>query len=71
MEEKIDSEETLYRAVLPVIVWDEENGKFSTALFKDDKGVSVDRQGGRTSENIYLNFKEKFHGKKLKGMVPV
>lgn len=71
MDKTIKPEERLYRAVLPSILWDDEEGRFSTALFKDKNGASVDRQGNRNEATICSDFRNKFKGKDLKGVVYV
>lgn len=47
----IEDNELLYRAIHPSF-WNEEENRPSSALFKDDKGVSVDRDGERKKEEI-------------------
>lgn len=56
MKEPIRSEEILYRAVKPKPVFWKEGGRVTSALFKDSKGVSVDRDGGRSTEEVISNF---------------
>lgn len=48
---EIEDEETLYRAIHPSF-WKEEEGRPTSALFKDSKGVSVDRDGEREEKEI-------------------
>lgn len=44
-----DGEEKLFRAILPLeAFWDEENNRPTSGAFKDNKGLSVDRQAGRS-----------------------
>jgi hypothetical protein len=45
--------ELLYRAIHPSF-WNEEENRPSSALFKDEKGVSVDRDGERNQKDIIL-----------------
>jgi len=45
-ESEIQDSETLYRAIHPSF-WNYEEDKPTSALFKDRKGVSVDREGGK------------------------
>ena len=45
-ESDIGDNEILYRAIHPSF-WDYEEDRPTSALFKDRKGVSVDRDGGR------------------------
>ena len=57
----VTDEEILYRAVtLNPIFWKNDCQRPSSALFKDSKGVSVDRDGQRTDNDIIKNFNEKF-----------
>ncbi|MGG6439539.1 hypothetical protein ETC01_04125 [Geobacillus sp. NFOSA3] len=71
MNPNIEPSEKLFRAVFPSIVWDDENNRPSSALFKDKRGVSVDRDGGRTVDSIISTFKNRFGDDKLKGVVYV
>ena len=58
------SKEKLYRAVLPPedreLFW--ENGKVSSAAFKDPKGLSVDRQNNRNNIDCIEYLKESKRG---------
>lgn len=58
---EINDKELLYRAVpnKPQL-WKEKDNRPSSALFKDSKGVSVDRDGNRPDNEIVENFKSKF-----------
>ena len=61
LSEKIDDEEYLYRRVpLKPIFWVPNENRISSALFKDSKGVSVDRQGQRTEEDVINTFTASF-----------
>lgn len=55
-------DEELFRKIpeLPQMFRDRESLKISTAAFKDSKGCSVDKGGGRTKEQIIGTFKERF-----------
>ena len=59
-----DEEEKLFRAVRPVCNGKIfiENGKISSAAFKDKKGLSVDRQGYREINDCLKTMKQKFEG---------
>lgn len=48
---EIGDQEILYRAIHPCF-WNDEENRPSSALFKDDKGVSVDRDGERKEIEI-------------------
>lgn len=65
----IDDEEQLFRCIKNIPNW--WKSKFnrpSSAAFKDSKGVSVDRSGGRTNEAVVKEYKRKFD---LKAVVSV
>lgn len=67
MKEIVSPEELLYRAVKPIpVYW--KDGRITSALFKDSKGVSVDRDGGRSSENIISNFVTRMGDKNVKAI---
>lgn len=53
-ESEIQDGEILYRAIHPSF-WNYEEDRPTSALFKDRKGVSVDRDGNR-NENEAVNF---------------
>ncbi|EET62135.1 hypothetical protein BRYFOR_05799 [Marvinbryantia formatexigens DSM 14469] len=58
--EKIENTEMLYRAVR---ISDPDgfiSGKPTAALFMDEKGVSVDRDGERTEQEIVETFRKRF-----------
>ena len=46
LNDEIDNGEYLFRGIV-VQNWDFENDRPTSATFKDSKGVSVDREGGR------------------------
>ena len=48
LNNSIDDNEFLYRGIIE-INWDFQNQRPSSATFKDSKGVSVDRQADRTT----------------------
>ena len=61
MDKTVARSEILYRAVKrsqPNTI--DEHGKPTPALFKDDNGVSVDRDGGRFEPEIIDCFKNRF-----------
>lgn len=71
MDKTIGRSEILYRVVKrsqPDTI--DEHGKPTSALFKDDNGVSVDRDGGRLEPEVIDHFKD-FFGKRFKGLVRV
>lgn len=70
MEPIIDPDERLFRAVkfIPHL-WDDETGRPSSALFKDSKGVSVDRDGGRPTEKIVGSYLNMFGEEKVRAVV--
>jgi hypothetical protein len=51
MNEEIDPEESLFRAVNPKVL---EKGKITSALFKDSKGVSVNRSNEDSERSLGL-----------------
>lgn len=55
MTDQFDEREKLYRAVYPPeimpLFW-KENGEISSAVFKDKKGLSVERAGDRLEDNV-------------------
>ncbi len=54
LNERFNSEESLYRGVVK-INWDYEKARPSSATFKDSNGISVDRDGGR-NESECVDF---------------
>lgn len=71
MEEKVQRNELLYRGIKrsqPDTI--DEKGRPTSALFKQDDGVSVDRDGDRSEEVIIKTFKERFD-RRFKGLVKV
>lgn len=71
MEETVQRNELLYRVVKrsqPDSM--DEKGRPTSALFKQDNGVSVDRDGNRNEEVIIKTFKERFD-RRFKGLVKV
>lgn len=65
MTEQFDLLEKLYRAVYPPDImpmfW-KENGKVSSAVFKDINGLSVERGGGRTDDVVVKDMQSVFSG---------
>lgn len=71
MDNTVVRSEILYRVVKrsqPDTI--DEYGKPTSALFKDDNGVSVDRDGGRVEPEIIDRFKDIFD-QRFKGLVSV
>lgn len=71
MEETVQRNELLYRVIKrsqPDSM--DKNGRPTSALFKQDDGVSVDRDGGRNEEVIIKTFRERFD-RRFKGLVKV
>ena len=58
--DKIYDEELLYRVIKKSDPDGFIDGKPTAALFIDPKGVSVDRDGGRSEEIIIETFKDRF-----------
>ena len=61
-ESEIQDNEILYRAIHPSF-WNYEEDRPTSALFKDRKGVSVDRDGDRNEAdavNFLLNSRQNF-----------
>jgi len=66
-ESEIQDSEILYRAIHPSF-WNYEEDRPTSALFKDRKGVSVDRDGDRSEDdavNFLLNSRQNFGAGKL------
>lgn len=61
-----DKSEKLYRAIFPENkrpdFW-KRNGKPSSAAFKDRRGLSVDRAGGRKNKDCVQRMSERFQGR--------
>ena len=55
----VADEEILYRAICPRF-WISRLEKFSTAVYKQSTGVSVDRQGNREEQNIIDDYSTRF-----------
>ena len=71
MEEIVQRNELLYRVVKrsqPDSM--DETGRPTSALFKQEDGVSVDRDGKRTEKEIINTFKNRF-STRFKGLVRV
>ena len=59
-KDRIDDNEILYRVVKKSFPDHFINGAPTAALFMDEGGASVDRDGGRTEEAIVNKFKKRF-----------
>ena len=71
MEEAVQRNEMLYRVIKrsqPDTM--DNDGHPTSALFKQEDGVSVDRDGERDEQDSIRAFKERF-GKRYKGLVRV
>lgn len=71
MEETVQRNEMLYRVIKrsqPDTM--DNDGHPTSALFKQEDGVSVDRDGERDEQDIIRAFKDRF-GKRYKGLVRV
>lgn len=71
MNEVVTREELLYRVVkrsCPDAI--SEDGHPTPALFKDDEGVSVGRDGGRAESDILSSFRTTFYPR-FRGLVKV
>ena len=64
MTEQFDPGEKMYRAVFPPeimpLFW-KENGKISSAVFKDKNGLSVERAGDRDEDTVIANMRLYFY----------
>ncbi len=65
MTEQFEVYEKLYRAVYPPeimpLFW-KENGEVSSAVFKDKKGLSVERAGNRDERSVVTYMRMFFQG---------
>ena len=65
MTEQFEAYEKLYRAVYPPeimpVFW-KENGEISSAVFKDKKGLSVERSGDRDENAVIADMRTFFRG---------
>ena len=65
MTEQFDVFERLYRAVYPPeimpVFW-KENGEISSAVFKDKRGLSVERAGDRDEDRAIIDMRLFFNG---------
>jgi hypothetical protein len=57
LPDNISDEEFLYRRIRVENQWDKQNDRPSSAAFKDSNGLSVDRLGERTEQNVIISFK--------------
>lgn len=72
MKEHFEYSERLYRKVIKKPdFWKKESGKPSSAVFKDSKGVSVDRDGGRGEREIISTFHSRFGKEHMKAIVSI
>lgn len=66
----VEDDEILHRAVKPNLTfWSTKDNRPTSALFKDSKGVSVDRTGSRSESEIRSSMLAKFPG--LRGEIQV
>ncbi len=57
----VDNSENLYRAIRPFPDhWNFEKNRLSSGFYKSNKPISVDREGGRSTEEIIVTFKTSF-----------
>lgn len=62
----IDDKEILYRAIPKnPIMWKAEINRPSSAVFKDERGLSVDRDGGRNEQQVISDFDNRLPGRGL------
>jgi hypothetical protein len=72
MDNIISREEKLFRNVITnPSFWKTATGKPSSALFKDSKGVSVDRDGVRDYDTIVETFRQRFRDDNIKAIIYV
>lgn len=70
MDKEFKPEEKLFRAALPSsLFWNEKRCRFSTSLFKDSNGASVDRDDNRSNESIIKFMMDKLTANKVKAIV--
>lgn len=69
MENKVQNDEMLYRAIKRSKPDWLENGKPTSVMFKDANGNSVDRGDKRSIDDIVQFMKNVTFGKRLKGVV--
>lgn len=69
MEDKIEKQEMLYRAIKRSRPDWLEQGKPTPVMFKDEKVNSVDRDDNRSIEEIVQFMRDNTFGKRLKGVV--
>ena len=69
MTEQFDIYESLYRAVYPPEImpmfW-KENGEISSAIFKDKRGLSVERAGDRDEDKVINDMHLFFYGPSIR-----
>ena len=73
LPEDVEPQEELYRAIpKKPQLWKEDVGRPSSAIFKDSKGVSVDRDGNRTEEQITNNlYKKLSQDKEIRAIIKI
>ncbi|NOX87314.1 MAG: hypothetical protein GXO86_15380 [Chlorobi bacterium] len=58
LDDYIENNEYLYRGIVKQL-WDFENNRPSSAIYKDSKGVSVDRDAGRSERDCVIFLLDK------------
>lgn len=72
MQETFNDHERLYRKVIrKPDYWKTELGRPTSAVFKDSKGCSVDRDGGREDGEVVSSFIDRFEKKNIKAIVSI
>ena len=69
MNNKFNSDETLYRAVIPSGIFWKSDGSLSSAALKDNKGLSVDRGDYRNDYDVAKEMKNRLNGIVVKFLV--
>ena len=70
LNNKVQNNELLYRAVKRSKPGWLDYGKPTSAMFRDSNGISVDRDGGR-KESVVVDSQKLAFGKRLKGIARV
>lgn len=74
LPEKVDPKEELYRAIpnKPTL-WKEDEGRPTSAIFKDSHGVSVDRDGDRNETEVNKDLFDRLTNldKEIKAIVKI
>ncbi len=63
MKDSFEPDELLFRSIPSQPSFWKDSGELSSAAFKDDRGASVDRQGGRTIDEAATVLRNKKHGR--------